>query len=193
MNRRDFLVGAVTALVPAPGLQAQSSRTIVSSRTVRRIRPGDPGWPSDASWNELRARVGGRLLKLESPLSGCEQQAASSSCAGVLRQLNNPYYLGDEPALTQTSGWLNAWTSVPSVYAVSAQTTADVVAAVNFARQHRLRLVVKGGGHSYQGTSCASDSLLIWARGMNAVELHSAFTAFGCASQRPGPAVSIGA
>jgi FAD/FMN-containing dehydrogenase len=88
---------------------------------------------------------------------------------------------------------LNAWTSVPSVYAVSAQTTADVVAAVNFARQHRLRLVVKGGGHSYQGTSCAPDSLLIWTRGMNEVELHSAFTAFGCASERAEPAVSIGA
>jgi len=40
--------------------------------------------------------------------------------------------------------------------------TSDVVAAVNFARDNNLRLVVKGGGHSYQGTSNAPDSLLIW-------------------------------
>ena len=40
--------------------------------------------------------------------------------------------------------------------------TADVIAAVNFARENNLRLVVKGGGHSYQGTSNAADSLLIW-------------------------------
>ena len=30
-------------------------------------------------------------------------------------------------------------------------TTDDVVAAVNFARAHNLRLVVKGGAHSYLG------------------------------------------
>jgi FAD/FMN-containing dehydrogenase len=43
---------------------------------------------------------------------------------------------------------------------VAAGTTEDVVAAVNFARAHQLRVVVKGGGHSYQGTSNAPDSLL---------------------------------
>ena len=32
--------------------------------------------------------------------------------------------------------------------------------------RHRLRLVVKGGGHSYQGTSNAADSLLVWTRSM---------------------------
>jgi CheY-like chemotaxis protein len=37
-----------------------------------------------------------------------------------------------------------------------------VVAAVNFARTHRLRLVVKGGGHSYLCGSNAPDSLLVW-------------------------------
>ena len=45
-----------------------------------------------------------------------------------------------------------------------AHSAADVVAAVNFARDHKLRVVIKGGGHSYQGTSNAADSLLIWTR-----------------------------
>jgi hypothetical protein len=38
-------------------------------------------------------------------------------------------------------------------------------------RQFRPReqFAVKGGGHSYQGTSNAADSLLIWTRRMNAV------------------------
>jgi hypothetical protein len=35
---------------------------------------------------------------------------------------------------------VGAWTSRPSVYAVAAKSTADVVAAVNFARTHNLRL-----------------------------------------------------
>jgi hypothetical protein len=65
---------------------------------------------------------------------------------------------------------------------------------VNFARKHRLRLVVKGGGHSYQGTSDAPDSLLVWTRHMNDVTLHNAFVAQGCAGrQAPQPAVTIGA
>ena len=52
------------------------------------------------------------------------------------------------PALTQTMGWVDAWTSQPSVYVVAAETASDVAAAVNFARDNNLRLVVKGGGHS---------------------------------------------
>ena len=39
---------------------------------------------------------------------------------------------------------------------------------------------MKGGGHSYQGTSNAADSLLIWTRHMNAVTLHDAFVGVGC-------------
>jgi FAD/FMN-containing dehydrogenase len=72
--------------------------------------------------------------------------------------------------------------------------TADVVTAVNFAREHTLRLVVKGGGHSYQGTSSAADSLLIWTRAMQTITLHDAFVAQGCAgTQPPQPAVTIDA
>ncbi|MEP7101804.1 MAG: FAD-binding oxidoreductase, partial [Burkholderiales bacterium] len=97
---------------------------------------------------------------------------------------------GDSPALTQTLGWVDAWTSRTSAYAVAARTNADVVAAVNFARENRLRLVVKGGGHSYQGTSNAADSLLVWTRHMRAITLHDGFVAQGCA-EPPQPAVTV--
>src|SRR6185436_4891611 len=102
------------------------------------------------------------------------------------------YYIGDNPALTQSSGWLDAWRSEPSVYAVAAKATDDVVAAVNFARENNLRLVVKGGGHSYQGTSNSADSLLIWTRAMNKVIMHDNFIAEGCeGKQAPQHAVTI--
>jgi FAD/FMN-containing dehydrogenase len=52
--------------------------------------------------------------------------------------------------------------------------------------------VVKGGGHSYQGTSSAADSLLIWTHEMDAVTVHDAFVGAGCAGrQAPQPAVTI--
>ncbi|MGA9423331.1 MAG: FAD-binding protein, partial [Rhodanobacteraceae bacterium] len=65
---------------------------------------------------------------------------------------------------------------------------------VNFARKHHLRLVVKGGGHSYQGRSDAPDSLLVWTRHMNDVSLNDAFVGRGCdGKQAPQPAVTLGA
>ena len=129
---------------------------------------------------------------MRSPLAACVGASSDAACAQVFKELKNPYYLGDEVGLTQSLGWVGAWTSQPSVYAVAAKTTADVVAAVNFARKNNLRIVVKGGGHSYQGTSNAADSLLIWTRHMNAIVMHDAFVGAGCAGQaEPQPAVSI--
>jgi FAD/FMN-containing dehydrogenase len=67
-----------------------------------------------------------------------------------------------------------------------------VVAAVNFARENNLRLVIKGGGHSYQGTSDAPDSLLIWMREMSGITLQDAFVPVGCdATHAPQPAVTV--
>ncbi|HEV8358746.1 MAG TPA: FAD-dependent oxidoreductase, partial [Gemmatimonadales bacterium] len=160
----------------------------------RRVRPGDAGWPSAADWDGLRHEVGGRLIGLESPLAACRTAPDGAACAAVLERLDDPYYLGDEPALTQASGYLDAWRAAPSVYAIAAAGTQDVVAAVNFARTHNLRLVVKGGGHSYQGTSSSADSLLIWTRAMNRIELHDAFVPEGGAGRlAPQQAVTVGA
>ena len=129
---------------------------------------------------------------MQSPLAVCIEAPEGSRCADVFKKLKNPYYLGDEVGLTQTLGWVDAWTSRPSAYAVAAQTTKDVVAAVNFARENDLRLVVKGGGHSYQGTSSAPDSLLIWTRRMNAITVHDTFVGVGCAGQyEPQQAVTV--
>ena len=136
----------------------------------------------------------GRLIEVHSPLAACAEDPSGAACAEIFSLLKNPYYLGDEAGLTQSLGWADAWTSMPSVYAVAAERTEDVVAAVNFARENRLRLVVKGGGHSYQGTSNAADSLLVWTRRMNDIVVHDAFVGAGCAaSQAPVAAVTIGA
>ncbi len=194
MNRREWLKATLTLpLVPllaSPVFSTAKAATSALSGLYSRVRPGQPGWPSPIQWGRLNQAVGGRLQRLRSPFEGCATNDAA--CQEALAQIKNPYYIGDEPALTQTSGWVDAWTSRPSVYAVAAQTSSDVVAAVNFAREHHLRLVVKGGGHSYQGTSDAPDSLLIWTRHMNAATTHDAFVAQGCGGiQTPLPAVSV--
>ena len=195
MKRRRLLRTAAAAIPLPPSLSSwvfAPTRAVAAARSLSRVRPGDPAWPAEASWDRLSREVGGRLIKVEPPLAACMKAPSSPSCAQLFKELKNPYFLGDEVGLTQSLGWVDAWTSRPSVYAVAARTTMDVVAAVNFARENNLRLVVKGGGHSYQGTSNAADSLLIWTRPMNAVALHEAFVGDGCAGQsEPLPAVTV--
>jgi FAD/FMN-containing dehydrogenase len=187
--RRRFLLAGLAALAAAGRADAAPATPKLS-----RVRPGQPGWPSDAAWDDLRKSVNDRLLKVRPSLDVCRAEPAAAACRDLFRELKNPYFIGDDVSLTQTLGWLDAWTSQPSAYAVVAARTEDVVAAVNFSRQHRLRLVVKGGGHSYLGTSNAPDSLMIWTHPMNEIVLHDWFAAHGCAGQQPAqPAVSIGA
>jgi FAD/FMN-containing dehydrogenase len=189
MNRRQLmmLAGGLPLMSTAPThVPAQDAKSF------QRSRPGDPSWPSSAQWDALKAETGGQLVQVRPPLDACRAAPQGADCAALFRGLKNPWYIGDNVALTQTSGWVDAWTSTPSAYAVAARNAADVAAAVNFARTHRLRLAVKGGGHAYQGTSNAPDSLLVWTRKLDRIELHDAFVGQGC-SDRPQPAVSLGA
>ncbi|MEO7563658.1 MAG: FAD-binding protein, partial [Sphingomicrobium sp.] len=108
--------------------------------------------------------------------------------------LKNPYRISDDPALTQTLGWTDAWTSQPSSYVVAATSAADVAAAVDFARNHRVKLVIKGGGHSYFGNSNASNSLLLWTRKLDRIDQHDDFVPIGAPpATAPLTAVSVGA
>jgi FAD/FMN-containing dehydrogenase len=194
MKRRELLKASLSATLlagGAPGLARAGRGLLPAAVSGGRVRPGSAGWPSAAEWEALGRATSGRLQKLASPFAGCGTDAAA--CAALREQLKNPYAIGDNPALTQTSGWQDAWLSQPSAYAVAAQSSADIAAAVNFARKHRLRLVVKGGGHSYKGTSNAPDSLLVWTRAMNAVTLHEAFVPQGGSAAEAAPAVSVGA
>jgi FAD/FMN-containing dehydrogenase len=193
MNRRSLLKRAAAAAF-MPALLSPAPAALPENAPARRFRPSDPEWPDEASWAKLNEDVGGRLVKVNSPLSVCQEAPDGGSCGDLFRELKNPYFIGDEVGLTQTAGWVDAWKFQPSVYAVAAETTQDVVAAVDFARDKSLRLVVKGGGHSYLGRSNAPDSLLIWTRRMNAVTLHDDFVAQGCAARQPAQhAVTVGA
>ena len=172
MKRRRFIeVAGSTSLLSLFGAHPGATS---AATALRRVRPTDPAWPSAALWDGLNAQVGGQLIKVAPLLEACAGAPAGAACDDVVRNLRNPYFIGEQPAGTQTSGWVDAWRSAPSAYAVAAKKTADVAAAVDFARTHNLRVVVKGGGHSYQGTSNAPDSLLIWTWPMDAITLHDA-------------------
>ena len=191
MQRRNLLkLGA--ALPLALSAPARLAARVMSP--FARVRPGDPYWPTAAQWRELEAAVGGNLLKPQALFAACTSAPAGAACTEASQNLRNPFYIGDQPGGTQVSGWLEAWTPAPSAYGVKARNAEDVARAVSFARAHNLRVAVKGGAHSYLGTSNAPDSLLIWTRALTEVRLHDDFVGAGCAGKAaPVPAVSLGA
>lgn len=175
---RRTLLGSIAAF---PAVAAIARPRLPLSAPSTRARPGSLSWPTGAEWGALSSDVGGRLIPGGRP-----------SAPPAAELLSNPFYVGDQVGLTQSSGWVGAWRSEPSVYAVRAESASDVSAAVRFAAKHHLRLVVKGGGHSFLGRSNAPDSLLVWTRAMDSIELHDAFVPQGARSA-PAPAVSVGA
>ena len=177
MNRRELLA-ASAALAGSAGLPA-----LAAQRAASRVRPGQAGWPRASDWSALNQATGGRVAPVTLPSLDTPEARAL---------LANPFYIADQPGLTESSGWLGGWRSSPSAYAVKAQSAADIAAAVRFAGAHNLRLVVKGRGHSYLGGSSAPDSLLVWTRAMDEVTVHDAFVPAG-SNAAPVPAVSAGA
>ncbi len=174
MRRRDFLkstcaTGALALIAPAQTFAARAA----------------------PDWKQLRQKVGSRLISIESPLALAQQ--GQTDVAEVFRRLKNPYWIGDEPGLTQTLGWIDAWTSRPSMMAVAAESAADVTAAIKFSKANRVPLVVKGGGHSYFGNSNRTNSLLLWTRRLRSIKVHDSFRPQGAPAETAIPAVSVGA
>ena len=65
----------------------------------------------------------------------------------------------------------NAMIDRRPAFVVRCSGTADVIAAVNFARENELDIAVRGGGHSVPGFGTADDALVIDLSGMRDVQV----------------------
>src|SRR6266851_1748430 len=110
MNRRAFLK-AIGSTALGSALLSIWPRRLFASANARRLRPSDPGWPSPSAWKQLNDAVCGNLIPVNSPLSA--EADAGKLLSG--NDIKNPYYIGDQPGLTQTLGWIDAWATKPSV------------------------------------------------------------------------------
>jgi hypothetical protein len=130
MNRRAFLktIGSAALLPILP-------RRLWASANFRRRRPSDANWPSPSAWKRLDEAVGGNLILANFPFSLLKTDPAGAAAKQLSENLKNPYYIGDQPGLTQTLGWVDAWATKPSVFAVAARNAHDIAQAVNFARR----------------------------------------------------------
>lgn len=182
-GNRSFYIGIICALY-TPFLLAADCRCL----------PSQPCWPDQSAWNHLRKQLHGSLISPTPELAACEKDAASTACAKTLSALHNPFEIENNPGATQSQGWMNAWQTAASPYAVAAADADDVAAAVKFAHEHHLRVVIKGTGHDYLGRSSAPNSLLIWTHNMRTIQYQDKFIPAGCDSKtKSTPALTVGA
>jgi len=117
MKRRHFLGRSIA-------LATMLSGSFARAASKSAVGPGTPGWPTDAEWADLNRAVNGHLSPVDLP---------DLDDPAVRRLIRNPFYLGNQPGLTQSSGWLDAWRSAPSAYVVAPESAADVAATLRFA------------------------------------------------------------
>jgi FAD/FMN-containing dehydrogenase len=76
-------------------------------------------------------------------------------------RLRGPLLTGDDPGFGDATSLWNAMITTKPALVVQPTGTADVVAAVEFARSQGLALSVRGGGHNIAGTALVDDGLTI--------------------------------
>lgn len=118
--------------------------------------PGKESWPSTETWAQFNQSLGGALLQPVPAAAACYPGPNSdpTQCSYLINSANRTRFWIDDP-LTMLSDWAQGNTCMLSPatgnctrgafpeYVVDARTVKHVQAAVNFARNKNLRLVIK--------------------------------------------------
>ncbi|MFZ0668018.1 MAG: FAD-binding oxidoreductase [Acidimicrobiales bacterium] len=144
-------------------------------------------------FSELEQRLGPRLIDVRSPLQARLGDPNDESSEQTISELQNFFHVQDQPGGFLTNGWYRAFDAKESPRAVAAESSKDVAAAVRFAKDKQIGIVVKGTGHDYLGRSSNPDSLLIWTHKMRDIIIHDDFTPVGVEQEGGVPAITFGA
>ncbi|KAI1161971.1 hypothetical protein F5B18DRAFT_653107 [Nemania serpens] len=141
-----------------------------------KVFPGDAKWPSESQWARLNASIDGVLLKPKPAASVCypgpdhdqtQCQFLVSGTSSTRFWLNDP--LIELAQWTQGSSCVATLTPVGNCtrggfpeYVVNATAAKHVQAAVDFARNNNIRLIIKNTGHDFGGRSVGAGSISVW-------------------------------
>ena len=170
-----------------------------------KVQPDNPDWPSDSLWTRLNTSLNGRLLKPRPVGSACypsQSNYNNATCAYLLGNATTTRFFLDDP-LTSLVTWGQGGTCLQLLnttgrtcdekgfpaYVVNASTVQDIQAAVNFARNQNLRLVIKNTGHDFVAKSTGGGSLSVWTHFLKDLEFLPSYTV----GEYTGPAAKIGA
>jgi hypothetical protein len=139
--------------------------------------PSSPSWPSPTLWSALNVSLSGNLIHPSPPGAVCHPSHAShnpSLCPSVQAGWKTSAWHTENPVSTINDNWNND-TCLPiasapcsgvgyPVYVINATSAGDVKKGVDFAREHDIRIVVKGTGHDYLGRCVTPSYFLLLAK-----------------------------
>ncbi|KAJ7677874.1 FAD-binding domain-containing protein [Mycena polygramma] len=194
----SFLLFLFSLFTHSAALPVQNSTS--DSPTCRNV-PGSSGYPSTAAWDAFNATISGRLVR--SVPSGEYCASLPGGCSDA--EWTSALFRATIPGAMEATNWEQGYDLTPPslclqnsttcgqgdvpIYAVEAETVADIQAAVNFSSTNNLRVVVKSTGHDYLGRSTAPNSLLIRTTKFNNISFVDSFT---IGAEDMGSAVTIG-
>ncbi|TLD25653.1 hypothetical protein PspLS_06299 [Pyricularia sp. CBS 133598] len=143
-----------------------------------RCTPDQDCWPTVETWSSFNNSLGGSLIKT-TPLPlpcylGSNQDA--DACTAVLQNFTNETFQAGHPlgydfplnstcppptafgTASDASCTIGSW----PVYAVDVHSVGQIQTALEFAKNHNLRTVIKSTGHDYMQRSSGYGSLSIW-------------------------------
>ncbi|EAT87123.2 hypothetical protein SNOG_06059 [Parastagonospora nodorum SN15] len=137
--------------------------------------PGDGDWPCVEDWSAFNKTLGGVLLKPRPLASVCytgedynEQKCAQLKQSWARMNLQpNKYHvsMGIRKQL---------YTNIAAKFYLHPRRLASL--AVNFARNHNIRLVIKNSGHDFNGKSIGGNSLSIWTQSLKGMTYEAEYT-----------------
>ncbi|KAM0450938.1 hypothetical protein ACHAO4_006330 [Trichoderma viride] len=199
-----YSIAAAVALFAAANADTTASADTVARPPpppACRNLPGDPGWPSAASWASLNKTLGGRLIATVPLGTPCHDPKYNQNVCANLQanwELPQTHYVTSssimQPFFANQS--CDAFTpeSQPCLlgnyvsYAVNVSCTADVSAALAFATKNNIRVVVRNTGHDFFGRSTGAGALGIWTHNLKSVTVQNYSS-----KNYTGPSIKVGA
>ncbi|KAI0883043.1 FAD-binding domain-containing protein [Annulohypoxylon maeteangense] len=187
-------------------------RTWNGSQYGCKCYPGDECWPSKDNWAALNSTVDGNLLMNIPPGASCHNTFEgplgqistynASACENALAMWSNEQWTVEKPAAALWTYFTNN-TCQPTrnptesctlgyygIYVIQAQSGDHIKAAVDFARENSLRLIIRNTGHDFIGRSTGWGSLVVNTHNLQDVKFTRRYRGPG---DYDGGAVTIGA
>ncbi|KAK7440126.1 hypothetical protein CaCOL14_002045 [Colletotrichum acutatum] len=171
---RNNLIRALSALNFAFGAIATNSSC--------KCAPNDACWPSTSDWQQFNATLSGKLIATKPVAISCYPgpDYDATLCAKVMVDWYKGEWMSShpvgldyplnitcppvQPASNSTAAGGSCTIGTNPVYAVNVTETDDIVAALKFAEEKNLRVVIKSTGHDVLGRSDGFGGLEIWLR-----------------------------
>ncbi|KAI6039145.1 hypothetical protein EDC04DRAFT_3011338, partial [Pisolithus marmoratus] len=161
---------------------------------------GQPCWPTADQFAELEPRVSQPLIYPVPSASACYPATnPSGNCTQLVQSWTDGNWRSSMPGSmeapnfesftfkngTISACYLNTSLGAPCeqgnvpVIGVDARSPQDIQAAINFALQYNLKLVVKNTGHDFLGRSAARGAFVVWTHNMKNITYNAQFTPQG--------------